>query len=227
MMTKNLKKFYPFDEDKPLYFRDGTSDAAIIQEVIVERKGYLFPTFKPNIVFDIGGNIGVVAVVLANIYPHATIYTFEPEANNFEILLKNVAPYKNIKPKDYGLGALKGDVDFWPSEDPNNFGGFSTHIKAGSPNRIHVESASAIATTLGPPDLIKIDCEGAEYGILHSLTLAQLDHVKWISGELHGVRDFQLLAHLDLYFEIMVQRQFHQKTYPFHAMKRGWTPSGP
>ena len=40
-------------------------------------------------------------------------------------------------------------------------------------------------------DLIKIDTEGAEYDILTSIKKELLTKTSWITGELHGNRDFE------------------------------------
>ncbi len=41
-----------------------------------------------DIVLDIGANMGIFSVLVANKYPHATVYAFEPTPTTFEALQK-------------------------------------------------------------------------------------------------------------------------------------------
>jgi len=221
---KYTKKFHWAEDKPPIIYRPGTSDESIIQTVLVEKKEYLFPKFDPKIVYDIGGNIGVVAVILANIYPEATIYSFEPVSENFELLIMNSKEYKNIKPLKLGLGMKTGDVTIFKSDDQNNLGGYSTHISGEEGETVSIVRMETICAKLGTPDLIKIDCEGAEYEILNDIPL--LENVKWITGELHGINDYKLLDLLDRHFKIQSQRGFGDKVWHFNALSKAWTDFG-
>lgn len=198
-MGPELKKFESFENKPPILYRVGTSDESIIQTVFVERKEYVFPpAFDPKIIFDIGANIGVVSVILANLYPEAKIYAFEPERENYEILEKNVSSYPNVKTFEVGLGDRMCSRVLFKSDDSKNLGGFSTHIKGKgqvADDSITILKTSTLIERFGTPDLIKIDCEGAEYEILNDVP--EIEKVKWIAGELHGINDFHLLAMLN------------------------------
>lgn len=222
-----LKKFFGFGGDKPpIYYRPESCDESIIQANVIEKNEYLLPNMSPKIVYDIGANIGVISAILAQVYPDATIYAFEPIEENFEILLKNVEPYPNIKPKKFGLGPKRGMRDFYPSDNVINHGGYSTEIKSDKEVvSCQIESMEEICKVLGPPELIKIDVEGAEHSILTCMSEIQLNHLKWISGELHGIKDFALLDFLSTKFNIQVQRNFMDVVYHFHAMNKTWTPA--
>ncbi|MFB3084365.1 MAG: hypothetical protein ACE1Z4_13110 [Gammaproteobacteria bacterium] len=56
-------------------------------------------------------------------------------------------------------------------------------------------------------------------------TPAMLSGVQWIMGELHGVRDFELLAYLSRWFDLEVQKKMDSDLFLFHArnkaLKRG------
>src|SRR5262245_62031962 len=49
----------------------------------------------PRVIVDCGAHIGCTTVYFANRFPGATIYALEPEESNFELLKRNVAPYRN------------------------------------------------------------------------------------------------------------------------------------
>ena len=223
---KQTKLFHAFDDKPPIEYRPNTSDEAIIDAVIVKKQEYAFPNFKPNLIFDIGGNIGVVAVVLANIYPDAKIYSFEPVKENFDILKRNTEYYKNISAIQCGLGNKTEHRMIFKSSDPSNLGGFSTFIKDGGENsEIALVKMETICNEFGTPDLIKIDVEGAEYEILGDIP--DIENVKWIAGELHGVNDYKLLDLLDKKFNLQLARNFMDKVWHFHAVSKNWTHEGP
>ena len=70
-------------------------------------------------------------------------------------------------------------------------------------------------------DLIKIDTEGAEYDILTSIKSEFLEKTSWITGELHGNRDFELLNYLNsLGFSISLNKNIDNRLFMFNAGKQ-------
>jgi FkbM family methyltransferase len=172
-----------------------------------------------------GGNIGVVAVILARLYPTATIHTFEPQEENFRLLEMNTQGYKNVVRHNYGLGASTGKKALFPSADPTNHGGFSNFIEHGKPTEISVVSIKTVVRELGVPDLIKVDIEGAECEVLRNFP--DIGKVRWIAGELHGEDAEYLLLHvLNTNFRLAHSRGFMDKTWHFHALNKGWEDFG-
>ena len=112
-----------------VYYRASTSDMSLIYRILLQSKyksEYFFPSqLKPNVIFDIGGNIGVTAIYLASLFPDAKIYTFEPLPENYQLLKSNVKNYKNIEAFNFGLGSKSGDFKVYLSNDSKNFGGAS------------------------------------------------------------------------------------------------------
>ncbi len=210
----------------PLYFRDSTSDSQIISKNLGDKNEYNFPLqAKPKVIFDIGANIGVISVVLTNLYPDAMVYAFEPEPGNFEILEKNIQEYPNIKSYKCALAGEDGSGYLSASDDPINFGGFSLYRegcdRSKDPIKVPCIGVSKfIDRVSGPVDLIKIDAEGSEYDILTRLTEIQLANVKWIVGELHGQKDFELLAYLHKTFALGVIKPLQSRVFSFYAENR-------
>ena len=67
---------------------------------------------------------------------------------------------------------------------------------------------------------MKIDTEGAEYDILSSLNDEILLSILWITGELHGNRDFELLNYLsNMGFSISVKKLIDDRLFMFNAGK--------
>jgi hypothetical protein len=123
------------------------------------------------------------------------------------------------------LGSGEGVREIYFSDNPKNFGGFS-FFPAGSNTlirkKVHVKNAAEFFREIGLSqiDLIKIDTEGSEYDILTALDPNMVKTAKWIVGELHGVRDFEVLGYLDQWFDISVKRSFKKRLFMFRAMNK-------
>ena len=215
-----------------IYYRTCSSDMVLIYEILLKsefKREYYFPkVIKPKIIFDIGGNIGITAIYLARIFPEATIYSFEPLKENFEILKKNANNYNNIKVFNFGLGAKGGIFKVFLSDDKNNFGGVSFN-NAVEGNLEYSNTECTVKNindfieeeAIGSIDLIKIDTEGAEREILTSYKKEYLDQTLWITGELHGNRDFELLNFLNNSgFSISVHKNIHNRLFMFNAGRK-------
>lgn len=205
-----------------VYFRDKTFDCSIVENCLIKNTEYKFPSFSPKIILDIGANIGVVSVALANLYPEAHIFSFEPIQENYAILLRNVEQYKNVVPFNFGLG-IEGPRRIYDSDVAVNFGGFSLFSSAGvnknSFREIEIRNPNKVLTDLKiVPDLIKIDTEGAEWEILTGLYPHILKQVKFIAGELHGIKDWELLQFLSEDFWLSVDKPFAPRNFHFHAL---------
>ena len=77
---------------------------------------------------------------------------------------------------------------------------------------------------VAPIDIIKIDTEGAEFRIIRALDREMVRKTTWITGELHGVQDFQLLDYLSHWFDIGLCKRYDRRTFMFHACKRRLDP---
>ena len=228
--SHNLKS-YRWNK-KEVFYRSSSSDMDLIYQILLKsnhKAEYFFPLqVKPKIIFDIGANIGITSIFLAKLFPNACIYSFEPLIDNFEVLKKNTYEYKNIEVFNFGLGSNNGSFKVYLSEDVENFGGVSFFPKkkghkSESYTMCEVKNTNDVIKELGITfiDLIKIDTEGAEYDILTSLNNKILQNISWITGELHGNRDFELLDYLDsLGFSVSFKKLINNKLFMFSAGKK-------
>lgn len=220
-------------QGKPVYYRPGTSDTEVIYKILLKtgRKAeYHFPSaLQPRVILDIGANIGVASVYLAHRFPRARIYAFEAVPANVELLRLNAAAYPRITACPVALGAADGDVEIHFSDNPHNFGGFSFSQQGSDSNRklwVQRRNIGTVLNELGVEqvDMIKIDTEGAEYDILTALAEDVLRRVTWITGELHGEKDFELLAFLSKWFEIETKRSIGKRLSMFAAANKASLP---
>ncbi len=170
----------------PIAMRDNPSDYATFMEVLV-RKEYSIPfPFTPKTIIDAGGNIGLTAVFLATQYPAASIVTVEPDKNNFSVLLKNIAAYKNISAINKGIWTHSAHLNVVDTGRGEN--GFIVE-EALSPTGNTVE-AIAINDIMRKNlwetiDLLKIDIEGTEKNIFQDGYEQWLPYTKVLFVETH------------------------------------------
>ena len=227
--THNLRSYNW--NGKKVFYRTSSSDMTLIYEILLKskyRSEYYFPEkIKPEVILDIGGNVGITSIYLASIFPNATIYTFEPLLENYKILQKNTEQYGNIKVFNIGLGSKNGSFKVFLSDDSENFGGVSFYSegegnKTESYTECKVRNINDVIQELNISaiDLMKIDTEGSEYDILSCLNDEILRSIFWITGELHGNRDFELLNYLNsMGFSISVKKLIDNRLFMFNAGK--------
>lgn len=155
-------------------------------------------------------------------YPGSKIFCFEPDKENFELLEKNVENYLNIVPLNYGLSDATGKIEIYDSSDDFNFGGLSTIKKGNIRDIISVMNINQALKELDikEVDLIKIDCEGAEFDILNTLNSEMLSKVEWIEGEFHSHREYDILNILDKDFSLSFTKNFGDVVWNFRAINK-------
>jgi hypothetical protein len=112
------------------------------------------------------------------------------------------------------------------SPDARNFGGFSIYQRGAAPGaqriRVPAQTPSQFlaANRISQVDLIKIDTEGAEHAILKSFDPQMLAETTWITGELHGEEDFELLVYLSRWFDLELKKSFRKPLFIFRACNK-------
>lgn len=144
---------------------------------------------KNDIVFDIGAHIGSFSILAAN--KGATVYAFEPEKNNYLLLLKNIKINNlenKIIPFDFGVYSQNQELKLYES---SNTGGHSIINNSNQFNQkyqlIKLKTLENICKELKIDhiDLLKIDIEGSEYDLFKNLTNEIYKKIKIVIGEYH------------------------------------------
>src|SRR5262249_14473144 len=157
---------------------------------------------RPSIL-DVGANTGLFALRMKQLYPDARIACFdEPEENNFTQLERLIRDnqLEGVRAIRKGLGAETGTAVLYLH--PQSIGGHSI-VRQGrdwKPRTIELLSLADALRMLpgGMCHLMKLDCEGAEYGIIRSMDLAMAARVHCVlfesSARLYNVEELD--AHL-------------------------------
>jgi len=127
---------------------------------------------------DVGANQGEFTLAAAKRLPHGRVLAFEPMAGIFERLLRNLEAnaFRNVSARRQGLWSEPGRRPLYSR--PSAFGDGSAHEGLATlfPNSLRSAPAGEIECTtldaavdaegLERVDLVKIDVEGAELGVL-------------------------------------------------------------
>jgi FkbM family methyltransferase len=214
---------------KPVHYRAGTSDPHLIYGILLKtgsKAEYAFPAkLAPEVILDIGANIGISAILLAERFPNAVIHAIEPVPGNVAMLKRNAETRPAIRPHQLALADRDGSMELMASDSERNFGGFSFFERGSDAGRKFSVATATPASFLAANgidrvDLIKIDTEGAEHAILTAFDPAVLSKVTWITGELHGEKDFEVLAYLSQWFDIELKKSFKKRLFIFRACNR-------
>lgn len=157
--------------------REGTYDSYILKEIA---RTYGWMDVKDKVVMDIGACFGAASVFFADAGAEQ-VYAFEPEPDNYNLLIENVGSRK-IMCYNAAISDKNGEISFYVNEEGINKGSHTMRPTRGR-KEIKVQSISFDKQLkLHKPEVLKIDCEGAEYTFL---TKPLPDFVKQVTIELH------------------------------------------
>jgi len=184
-----------------LNFRNAV-DKAILAEEMVQN---IYRVKQPAMVVDIGAHIGGTALYCANL--GAEVHTYEPEKKNFELLKKNVFENgltKKIKIYDLAVGNVFENEDRFISLHESNSGCHSFNSKnapgmTDELQRVSTISIQNVFKDIEYCDLLKIDCEGAEYEFLPGIPFYKVGQ---ISMELHEGNQIEMIDFLRTFYEV-------------------------
>ena len=147
--------------------------------------------FKINdddVIIDIGAHIGLFTLFASQFCKKGTIFCFEPIKENYNILLSNLKLNNlgNVKPFNLAVSSSDTNVTLFFSKDE---AGHSMFVDNSKPIRVNSTSLKKIldGNSIEHCDLIKLDCEGAEYEIIQSLPLSYFKRISKMIIEYHFV----------------------------------------
>jgi FkbM family methyltransferase len=151
-------------QGRRIHLVHGTEDTSIFQEVFKERFYELTPLTtsalgEPHKIADLGGNIGVFGLWAAIHWPHAQLIAFEPDPTN-------ARKYRQFL-KDNNLDWQLVEACAMPMDGSVSFeaGHESTSQISLTGTGISVPGVD-VFPTLTDVDLLKMDIEGGEWGLM-------------------------------------------------------------
>lgn len=168
--------------EHPTHFQNGPEFLYAIKEIFMEE--IYKQTLPDNCkILDCGAHIGISALYYKKICPSAQIIAFEPDAQNYALLKKNVESHqlKNVTCLNEGVWTEDTTLQF--IQDGNMGSKISTTLV--SDNVINVKATRLKKYLDEPIEFLKIDIEGAEYNVLTDIR-NNLATVKKMFLEYHG-----------------------------------------
>lgn len=175
----------------PIYLRPKTSDVPTFHQIFTFKDYDIHFGFKPKTILDAGANVGFASVFFAHKYPDAQIVCVEPEKSNFDVLSKNIQPYKQVVPLRKAIANTSGQTLHVVDNGAGNWM-FTTLSKddAMGKNIIDTIETISIADIMRTQnwdriDLLKLDIEGAEKELFEKDYDVWLPKTKCLIIELH------------------------------------------
>jgi len=149
-------------------------------------------------IFDVGANVGDVALRLAREHPSATVHAFEPAADTFSRLRQNTQSIPRIRAHNLGLGATPGTKTMRLFEDSrlNTLAdaapfvtAFETPVQSTASIEISTLDMFARQHAIDSIDILKIDTEGFEMDVLEGgRQLLAGGRVRFVVSEVTEIR---------------------------------------
>lgn len=143
------------------------------------------------VIIDIGANVGFAALYFLHLFPKAVVHSFEPMPFMLGRLHKRRSEYPKAEWHVHDAGVWKedGELEIYTTED-EGFTAVSGLVRLDDTNRmvkVRVVGLEGFFRSEGIArvDLLKLDCEGAEYGILFSLSDKTYEGISNIAMETH------------------------------------------
>ena len=173
----------------------------------------------PEVLFDVGANIGDWTVAASELHPSATVHAFEIVSETRAQLLERVRARRNVIVNSFGLLDTSGAVEVRAFEAqselatvydyPHLTNGFSVSCD------VHIGDSYVRERGLKKIDLLKIDVEGAELRVLRgfeaTIAAGRIDAIQFEYGLINLVAGVTLGA---LYEYLSARGYVVGKLYP-------------
>ena len=164
---------------------DESNPAYILGASEPEVQRLLADSLRPGSVFyDIGANIGFFTLIAARIVAaEGHVFAFEPQPRARQTLLRNIerngAENVSVIPHAAGSSHRRAFLVDGPE-------GHATAHLAKDGQLVEVVAIDDVVSGARPPDVVKIDVEGAEVDVLHGLRCTMGRYAPLIVCEIHG-----------------------------------------
>jgi len=147
----------------------------------------------PLTIVDIGAHIGSYSVLAAIKFPDAKIYSFEAFAENYQLLDINTSRFDNITATNAIIRGdrMPSDFLFCQKSHGTNTGGIQVRWSDSETTQNNTLPSLTLGeifekNDISTIDILKMDCEGAEYAILELAKKENLlERINCITMELH------------------------------------------
>ena len=241
---RNVDKILPFCKSKFVVNTVWEEDNLLNDYEEDELLNRIYNCRKEDMVYyDLGANVGLTSIPLSDYCK--TIYSIEPNPNSVKLLKKNISTnkVKNIKIFQKGVSDKIGEFDFFlghpESHSPHSSLSGVRHSIQGDtelPYSVKVKLVTLdkliVDNDLLPPDVIKIDIEGAEFHALKGMKETIRKFKPYLFIEVHprrlidfGTSEKEFLRYIKkigyLVENLRYRRLSGYKIYAYYNLKNG------
>ena len=146
--------------------------------------------YQPNMIIDVGANVGAATFFFMGSYPKAEYYCYEPSPSNFKYLQKNVEGCASIHTFNFGLSDESNHVRLYQGNSQCLQNSVIQSVEVTEEfEDIELRSAnSELGKIIRDKCILKIDTEGCELPILKAIE-DNLENVDIIYLEYHSESD--------------------------------------
>lgn len=156
---------------------------------------------KGDVVIDIGAHIGRFCLPTFLKYPDIRMYAFEPDVVNYNCLLRSISENhfdkSNFQVENIAVFNKTGNYNFSIGSESSqgSLSEIGFFLDSTHSNRLTVKTKTLETifneNHIEKCNLLKIDCEGSEYGIFYDLPEEFFKRIQNIYIEIHPTRDHQ------------------------------------
>jgi FkbM family methyltransferase len=195
-----------------IYLSDHPHDIITIFVIFVrEDYGRVQPQ---SVVVDIGANIGIFALYAAH-NQAAKVFAYEPNSEAYHHLLQNIKTNHlehTIFPGQFAVVGAPGELVRFPARS-SIYNSIITDLSSTDFEWVNTIGLPKILDQTGDVDLLKLDCEGAEYDILLSAGKDVYARIRNLRLEYHSNREQDIERHLTSYGFV----KYHSKADTKHS----------
>lgn len=194
-----------------MHFLDNYTFEYLFREIFVGLE-YQFrsSTSKPRII-DCGSNIGMSILFFKTLYPDSSILAFEPGELTYQTLVRNIKEngWRNVDARQQAVAETDGMMNLYfddSQSDSLRMSIISDRSSGKASRPVQVVRLSGCID--GPVDLLKLDVEGAEMGVLKDLSRSgAISQVKEMLIEYHHHID-NAVDNLSEFLQLLEQNKF-------------------
>lgn len=180
------------------------------------------------IVVDVGAYIGAFSIYAATRASGVRVVSYEPDPKSFAILVENVRlnDLENVEPM---LAAVAGRTErrklfINPQGQQSSLMQPMSNSVSQPAEDVNCTTLTEVVKHVGKCDLLKMNCEGAEYEIILNTSednLKKVGRIVMDCHQIHGYSVGDLKSHLERAgFEVRVVERWRQPHVYLHAVRR-------
>ncbi len=170
----------------------------------------LLPGYVPDIIFDVGANIGQTTKQYLTGFPGSQIYCFEPVSTTFSELERNVISFVNVHCFKKALGSSKGWSNIYVAAE-SLFSSLNPIVNYSTTNtqieNVEIDTIDDFCSRqkIKKIGFLKIDTEGYDFEVLKGaqemLSQQKIDFVQVEAGMNPNNKKFVAFEKFEIYLE--------------------------